>query len=293
MRDEFTVLSTFLAVAEARSFSKAAKRCNLSPSAVSHAIRRLEEQVGVRLLARTTRSVAVTEAGQKLLARVRPAFEDIRGALDDASGLRHRHAGRVRLLVPRFGLMAVLGPKLGQFARAYPDIVLDVTSDDTRGDLVARGFDAGVQLGEYIHRDMVAVRISRDRRAAVVGAPAYFVSRRRPRVPRDLLNHRCIAYRQGATGIYHWEFEKGKQSITLPVSGPLVVDDVGLVVQAALDGVGLAFVGEEVVSAHVRSGGLVRVLDDWCQPYPGFFLYYPSRRHQPATLTALIETLRL
>ena len=292
-RDNLSVLSAFVVVAEERSFTRAAKRLGVSQSALSHAMRGLEEQVGVRLLARTTRSVAPTEAGEQVLAHLRPALADIRGALDGISGLRDRPAGRVRLLVPRFAAMTVVAPKLGQFALEYPDVVLDITTDDSRVDLVAAGFDAGIQFGEFIQQDMMAVRVSPDHRPAIVGSPAYFQSHLRPKSPRDLLRHRCINFRHGSAGIYRWEFDKGKQSLTVAVSGPLVVDDVEVMTRAAIDGAGLAFMTEEHASPYLASGALVRVLEDWCPPFPGYFLYYPSRRQQPAALAALIETLRL
>jgi len=265
----------------------------VTQSALSHAIRGLEEQIGVRLLARTTRSVAPTEAGEQLLAHLRPALGDIRGALDHLSALRDSPAGRVRLLVSPLAATAVLAPKLGQFARDYPDVVLDVTTDESRVDLVAAGFDAGIHFGEFIEQDMVAVRVSPDPRPAIVGSPTYFESHPKPKSPRDLLNHRCINFRHGSDGVYRWEFDKGKQSLTVAVNGPLVVDDVELMVRAAIDGVGLAFVSDDRTTHHVASGALVRVLEDWCPPFPGFFLYYPSRRQQPAALSALIDTLRL
>src|SRR5579863_1341778 len=292
MRDDLTLLAAFLTVAEERSFTRAAKRLNVSPSALSHAIRRLEEQIGVRLLARTTRSVAPTDAGGQLLAQLRPALGDIRSALAQIAGLRATPAGRVRLVVPRFASLAVLGPKLGQFARDFPDVVLDITTDDSRVDLVAAGFDAGIQYGEFIEQDMVAVRVSPDQRPAIVGSPAYFESQAKPKSPGDLLHHRCINFRHGTGGVYRWEFDKGKQSLTVAVNGPLILDDVELMTRAAIDGVGLAFMSEVDAAPHVASGALVRVLEDWCPPFPGFFLYYPSRRQQPAALSALIETLR-
>ena len=291
--NELNVLAAFLAVAEERSFTRAAKRLGVSQSALSHAIRGLEEQIGVRLLARTTRSVAPTDAGDELLAHLRPALADIRGALEKLSGLRDKPAGRVRLLVSPLAATAVLAPKLGQFARDYPDVVLDVTSDDSRIDLVAAGFDAGIHFGEFIEQDMVAVRVSRDPRPAIVGSSAYFESHPKPKSPRDLLNHRCINFRHGSDGVYRWEFDRGKQSLTVAVNGPLVVDDVELMIRAAIDGVGLAFMSDDRAAPHLASGALVRVLEDWCPPFPGFFLYYPSRRQQPAALSALIHTLRL
>jgi DNA-binding transcriptional LysR family regulator len=248
VRDELSVLSAFLVVAEERSFTRAAKRLGVSQSALSHAMRGLEEQIGVRLLARTTRSVAPTEAGEQVLAHLRPALADIRGALEGISGLRDKPAGRVRLLVPRFAAMTALAPKLGQFARDNPDVVLDITTDDSRVDLVAAGFDAGIQFGEFIQPDMMAVRVSPDHRPAIVGSPDYFQSHPRPKSPRDLLRHRCINFRHGSAGVYRWEFDKGTQSLTVAVNGPLVVDDVEIMTRAAIDGVGLAFMTEEHAS---------------------------------------------
>jgi len=293
VRDELSVLSAFLAVAEERSFTRAAQRLGVSTSALSHAIRGLEERFGVRLLARTTRSVAPTDAGEQLIARLRPALGDIRGALDLISGFRDRPAGRVRLVVSPLAATTVLAPKLGQFARDYPDVVLDVTTDESRVDLVAARFDAGIHFGEFIERDMVAVRVSKDHRPAIVGSPSYFESHPKPASPRDLLSHRCINYRHGSAGVYRWEFDKGKQSLAVAVNGPLIVNDVEIMIRAAIDGVGLAFMSEERAAPHLASGALVRVLEDWCPPFPGFFLYYPSRRQLPAGLSALIETLRL
>jgi len=293
-RNDFSTLAAFLAVAEERSFTRAAKRYGVSPSAMSHAIRGLEEDIGVRLLSRTTRSVAPTEAGEQLLTRLRPALTDVREALDQLSGLRDKPAGRVRLLIPRVAGAAVIGPKLARFTREYPDVLLDITADDSRADIVAGGFDAGIHFGEYIQKDMIAVRVSKDLRAAIVGSPGYFKSYTKPKAPRDLMSHRCINFRHGHGGdIYRWEFEKGRKSLSVAVNGPLIVDDVELVIGAALDGIGLAFVGEDKVEQYLSKGTLIRVLDDWCQPFPGFFLYYPSRRQQPAALSALIDTLRL
>lgn len=292
--NDLTTLAAFLSVAEERSFTRAAKRHGVSPSAMSHAIRGLEEDLGVRLLSRTTRSVAPTEAGEQLLARLRPAVTEVREALDQLSGLRNKPAGRLRLLLPRLAGTELLAPKLAQFTRDYPDVVLDITADDTHLDIVAGGYDAGIQFGEYIQKDMIAVRVSKDHRAAIVGSPAYFKSQPKPKAPRDLLSHRCINFRHGHGGdVYRWEFEKGRKSLSVAVNGPLIVDDVEIVIRAALDGIGLAFVGEDKVAQHLASGALIRVLDDWCQPFSGFFLYYPSRRQQPAALAALIDTLRL
>src|SRR5919205_2287241 len=201
--------------------------------------------------------------------------------------------GRLRLLIPRLAALRVLGPKLGQFARDYPDVVLDVSTDETRLDLVAAGFDAGVQYGEFIQRDMIAVRVSADDRPAIVASPAYFDEHARPTSPHDLLQHRCVNYRHGSGEVYRWELDKGDQSVAVAVNGPLITNDIGLLTRAALDGVGLTFMSQEQAQPHLESGALVRVLEDWCPPFPGFFLYYPSRKQQPAALAALIDTLRL
>jgi DNA-binding transcriptional LysR family regulator len=291
---DLNTLTDFLTIAEERSFTQAAKRLGVSPSALSHSIRKLEEELGVRLLSRTTRSVATTEAGEQFLARLRPALTDVHEALHQLSGLRDKPAGRLRLLIPRVAGTAVLGPKLARFTRDYPDVVLDITADDTRLDIVAGGFDAGIQFGEFIQKDMIAVRVSKDLRAAIVGSSGYFKSHPKPKGPRDLMSHRCINFRHGHGGdVYRWEFEKGRKSLSVAVNGPLIVDDVELAIRAAVDGIGLAFMGEDKVVDHLASGALIRVLEDWCQPFPGFFLYYPSRRQQPAALAALIDTLRL
>jgi DNA-binding transcriptional LysR family regulator len=291
--DDLSALSMFLTVAEERSFTKAAKRLGITPSAVSHAMRDLEEEIGVRLLSRTTRSVAPTVPGEHLLNRVQPAFTEIREALGQVSGSRNKPAGRVRLLAPRLAVKTVLAPTIGGFVRDYPDITLEVTTDDSRMDIVAGGFDAGIHFGEYIEKDMIAIRVSQDQRPAIVGSPAYFESHAKPRSPRDLIRHRCINFRHGSAGVYRWQFEKGRKSLSVAVNGPLIVDDLELVISAALDGVGLAYMSEEHGAEHLASGALVKVLEDWCQSYPGFFLYYPSRRNQPAALAALINTLRI
>jgi DNA-binding transcriptional LysR family regulator len=293
IRDELSVLAAFMAVAEERSFTRAAKQLNISTSGLSHAIRRLEEQIGVRLLTRTTRSVSTTDAGEQLLAQLRPALADIQGTLTRLSGMQLKPVGRVRLLCPRHAAKTVLSHKLGQFAREYPDVELDVTTDDSRVDLVAAGYDAGIQFGEFIAQDMVAVRVSPDFRPAVVGSPAYFTSHPAPASPRDLLQHRCIRFRHRGESVYKWELDKGDQSLAIAVNGSLILDEVELVIQAALDGAGLAWVTEDRVAAHLASGALVKVLEDWCPPFPGFFLYYPSRKQQPAALAAVIETLRM
>lgn len=290
---DLNVLASFLAVAEERSFTRAARRLGVSPSALSHSIRGLEERLGVRLLARTTRSVAPTDAGEEFMNRLQPAFKDVRDAVDQLAGLRDRPAGRVRLVVSPMAAALVLGPKIGAFAASYPDVVLDVSTAADQMDLVAGGFDAGIQLGEYVERDMVAVRVSPDHRAAIVASPAYFATRPRPASPRDLPQHRCINFRRGDSGLYRWEFERDGQPLSVAVSGSTIVDTADLLVRAAIDGAGLAFGFEAHVAPHLASGALVRVLEEWCPPFAGYFLYYPSRRQQPAAMSALIQSLRL
>jgi DNA-binding transcriptional LysR family regulator len=293
VRDELSLLSAFMTVAEERSFTRAAKRLNISTSGLSQSVRKLEEQIGVRLLTRTTRSVAPTDAGEQLLAHLRPALGEIRTTLTNLSGLQSRPVGRVRLLVPRTAAKTVVAAKIGRFARDYPDVELDVTTDDSRIDLVAAGFDAGIQFGEFIAQDMVAVRVSPDLSPAIVGAPVYFETYSKPASPRDLLQHRCIRFRHRGESVYKWELDRADESLEIAVNGSLILDDTDLVIQAAIDGAGLAWVTEERVAEHLASGALVRVLEDWCPPFPGFFLYYPSRKQQPAALVALIEAFRL
>jgi DNA-binding transcriptional LysR family regulator len=291
--DDLNVLSALLAVAEARSFTKAARRLGVSPSAVSHAIRGLEERTGVRLLSRTTRSVAPTEAGERLIARLQPALGDVREALDELVRLRDRPAGRIRLAVSPMGAALVLAPKLAAFAAAYPDVSLEVTTTAGQIDIVSAGFDAGIQLGEYVERDMIAVRVSPDQRAAIVGSPAYFARHPAPRTPRELTKHQCVNFRRGTLGLYRWEFEKDGRALSVAVRGALTVDSADLLVRAAIDGAGLIFGFEAHVQPHLASGALVRVLEDWCPPFAGYFLYYPSRRHQPPALAALANLLRV
>jgi len=294
LRDELSVLAAFAVVANERSFTKAAVRLGVSTSAISHSIRGLEERLGVRLLARTTRSVAPTDAGQRLLAQLRPALDGIEAALTEVGQLGDKPAGVVRLIAPPIAIAMTVSSKLASFARDYPDVVLDITTeDDSRRDLVAGRFDAGIHLGEFLQRDMVAVKVTGEQRAAIVSAPAYFASHPKPKTPRDLTAHSCIRYRMGADGpVYRWEFEKRGKPVTVSVTGPLIVNDVELTIRAALDGVGLAFALEEHAAEHIARRRLVRVLEDWCPPFDGFFLYYPSRRHQPAALQALVDALR-
>jgi len=294
-REELGVLAAFAVVADERSFTRAAVRLGVSTSAISHSIRGLEERLGVRLLARTTRTVAPTDAGERLLARLGPALEEIESALTEVGRLREKPAGTIRLFAPSIAVAMTVSPKLAQFTRDFPDVVLDITTeDDRRRDLIASRFDAGIHLGEFVQKDMVAVKVSEAQRAAIVGAPSYFESHPRPKTPRDLTAHHCIRYRMGACGpVYRWEFEKRGKPVTVSISGPLIFNDVELTLRAASDGMGLAFALEEQVAERIARGELLRVLEDWCPPFDGFFLYYPSRRQQPAALRALVDALRV
>ena len=292
---ELALLAAFAVVADERSFTRAAVRLGVSRSAVSHSIRVLEERLGLRLLARTTRTVASTEAGERLLSQMRPALRDIQAALTEVGQLRAKPAGTIRLIAPPIAVATIVSPTLATFTRNYPEVVLDITAEDNYGrDLVAGNFDAGIHLGEFVQRDMVAVRVTGEQRAAIVAAPGYFESHPKPKAPRDLTAHRCLRYRMGASGsVYRWEFEKRGKPVTVSVSGSVIFTDVELMRGAALDGVGLAFLLEDHVANDVASGRLVRVLEDWCPPFDGYFLYYPSRRHQSPALQALVEALRV
>ena len=292
MKNDLGELAAFAVVAEERSFTRAAARLGISQSALSHSMRGLEKRLGLQLLARTTRSVSPTAAGTALLQDLTPALERIERSLAEARKRRESPTGRIRLIIPRTATHMVLLPKLARFARTYPEIVLEVTSSYDPVDLVAGEYDAGVQIGEFIQRDMIAVRVSKDLRLAVVGSPEYFKAHKIPRTPRDLKDHACIGFRF-SSGIYRWEFEKGRKALTVNPQGPATFDDPDLVVQAVLNGVGIATTLEQPLSEMIAEGRLVQVLKDWCPTFPGYFLYYPSRRNQPAALAALINTLRL
>jgi len=292
MKNDLGELAAFAVVAEERSFTRAAARLGVSQSALSHSMRGLEKRLGLQLLARTTRSVSPTAAGTAILQDLTPALERIERSLAEARKRRESPTGRIRLIIPRSATYMVLLPKLARFARTYPEIVLEVTSSYDPVDLVAGEYDAGVQIGEFIQRDMIAVRVSKDLRLAVVGSPEYFKARKIPRTPRDLKDHACIGFRF-SSGIYRWEFEKGRKALTVNPQGPATFDDPDLVVQAVLNGVGIATTVEQPISEMIAKGRLVQVLRDWCPTFPGYFLYYPSRRNQPAALAALINTLRL
>ena len=292
IRNELAELSSFALVAEERSFTRAAARLGISQSALSHSIRGLEKRLGLQLLARTTRSVAPTAAGAALLRELAPSLERIELAIAESKKQRENPAGRIRLIIPRTASQMVLLPKLAQFARLYPEVVLEITSSNDPVDLVAGEYDAGVQIGEFIQRDMIAVRVTGEMRLAVVGSPAYFESNPVPKHPQDLKDHACIGFRF-SKGLYRWEFEKGRKAITVSPQGPASFDDPDLVIQAVLEGVGIGTAMEASLTKLIAEGRLVQVLKDWCPSFPGYFLYYPSRRNQPAALAALINALRL
>jgi DNA-binding transcriptional LysR family regulator len=286
-RNELAELSAFATVAEECSFTRAAARLDISQSALSHSIRGLEKRLGLQLLARTTRSVSPTAAGAALLKELAPALERIERAIAETRKQRESPAGRIRLVIPRTATKTVILPKLARFSRTYPEIVLEVTSSNDPVDLVAGEYDAGVQLGEFIQRDMIAVRVTKEMRLAVVGSPGYFESNPIPRHPQDLKNHSCIGFR------FSNGLEKGRKTLSVSPQGPASFDDPDLVIQAVLDGVGIGTAMENSIAGLIEERRLVQVLRDWCPSFPGYFLYYPSRRNQPAALSALINALRL
>jgi len=292
-RDELGDLSAFLAVAEARSFTRAAAKLGTSQSAVSHTIKRLEARLGLRLLTRTTRSVAPTEAGERLIETLRPALDDIDERLAALSALREKPAGTIRINTSEHAAEMVLWPRLTRFLRDYPDIKVELTIEHGFTDIVAGRYDAGVRLGEQVARDMIAIPIGPEMRMAAVATPEYFARRKKPKTPQDLAAHECINIRFTTSGgLYAWEFEKNGRELKVRVEGQLAFNNGGLCLKAAMDGFGLAFVPEDRILAHVREGRLVRVLSDWCAPFPGFHLYYPSRRQHSPAFALLVEALR-
>ena len=293
-REDWGSLAAFAVVAEERSFTRAAARLGVSPSALSHTMRRLEERLHIQLLARSTRSVSTTEAGERLLARLRPAIDEISGAVEDLGRLLGRPSGHVRITASRTAARMVIAPVLRRFIERYPEIVVEVLIEPGLTDIVAQRFDAGIRLGESLEKDVVAVPVTGQLRMAVVGAPQYFASQPKPSTPQDLRKHRCINFRLPSAGtIYKWEFEKGSRKVEVGVDGPLVFDDEEMVLNAAQAGVGLAYLIEDQVASLVKAGALSRVLQDWCPPFPGFFLYYPGRRQVSPALAAFIDAVRV
>ena len=292
-RQNINDLIAFLAIARERSFTKAAAKLGVSQSALSHTIRGLEERLGVRLLTRTTRSVSPTEAGERLVRNVGPRFEQINAELNALTEFRERPAGTIRITAGEHAAQAILWPTLKVLLPQYPDVKVEVIVDYGLTDIVAERYDAGVRLGEQVAKDMVAVRIGPDFCMAVVGAPSYFKKKPKPKKPQDLTTLDCINIRLPTYGgVYAWEFEKRGRELKVRVEGQLVFNSLALRIDAALAGLGLAYLPEDQVKSYVAAGRLVRVLDDWCAPFPGYHLYYPSRRQIAPAFALLVEALR-
>jgi DNA-binding transcriptional LysR family regulator len=286
-------LAAFVAVAEARSFTKAAKQLGISQSALSHAMRGLEDSLGVRLLARTTRSVSPTAAGERLLASVGPRLAEIDGEITALGEMRSQPSGAIRITTSEHAATAYLWPAVSKLLKDYPDISVEINSDSRFVDIVAERFDAGIRLGESLEKDMIAVRIGPEMRMAACASPAYLKSHGTPQSPQDLSVHKCINLRFKTQGdIYAWEFERHGRAVNVRVDGPLILNQGDLIKQAAIDGHGIAFLLEDYVAPEIRSGKLVRVLEDWCEPFGGYYLYYPSRRQHSAAFALLVEALR-
>jgi DNA-binding transcriptional LysR family regulator len=292
-REDLGGLAMFLAVAEEKSFTRAAARLGVSQSALSHSMRRLEAKLGLRLLTRTTRSVSPTIAGERLLATLGPALDDIDDMLSSLTELRERPAGTIRITTSKHAARTILWPVVERLTAENPDIVVELSVDSGLTDIVADRFDAGVRLGERLEKDMIAVRIGPQLRMAAVGSPAYFAKHGTPITPDDLARHSCINLRFTTSGgLYVWEFEKAGRELKVKVEGQLVLNDVDLTVDAAVAGRGIAFMIEDHATDQIANGHLVRVLEDWCEPFDGHYLYYPSRRQPSPAFSLFLETLR-
>jgi DNA-binding transcriptional LysR family regulator len=292
-REDLVDLNAFARVAEERNFTRAAIKLGTSQSALSYIVRRLEARLGVRLLTRTTRSVAPTEAGERLLRILAPALDSIGAELALLSELRDKPAGTIRITSAEHPAQAILWPALEKLLPRYPDIKVEIVIDYGLTDIVAERYDAGVRLGEQVAKDMIAVRIGPDMRMAVVGAPSYFAKRKRPRLPQDLTDHDCVNIRLPTSGgIYAWEFEKGGREVKVRVEGQFTFNNIALRLNAVLAGFGLAYLPEDQVQEYLAAGRLIRVLADWCPPFAGYHLYYPSRRHLPSAFALLVDALR-
>jgi DNA-binding transcriptional LysR family regulator len=286
-------LRALVAVGHERSFTKAAAKLGVSQSALSQTIRQLESRLGVRLLTRTTRSVSLTEAGERLVGTIAPRIEEIQSELAAVSELREKPAGTIRITATEYATDAILLPKIANLLREYPDIRVEIVIDYGLTDIVAQRLDAGVRSGEQVASGMIAVRIAPDMRMAVVGSPSYFKNRSEPKKPQELLGHNCINLRLPSHGgLYAWEFEKGGRELKVRVDGQLVFNSTGQILSAALAGLGLAYVPEGMAQPHLARGRLKRVLADWCLPYPGYHLWYPSRRQSSAAFAVLVDALR-
>ncbi|KPH61632.1 MULTISPECIES: LysR family transcriptional regulator [unclassified Novosphingobium] len=292
-RDELNDLNAFIAIADERSFTRAAAKMGISQSALSHKITRLEARLGVRLLSRTTRSVSPTDVGERLLAGIAPAFAQIEDQLDLLGELREKPAGLIRITAPGHATRTVLWPAVTKLMRDYPEVEIELSVDSGLRDIVEDKFDAGVRLGEQVARDMIAVRIGPELRMAAVASPDYLQAHGTPRVPQDLAAHRCVNLRMTtAGGLYAWEFEKDGRELNVRVEGQFTSNNVDVIIDAAIGGFGLAFVPDDYVQDAVDRGQLVRVLENWCEPFAGYHLYYPSRRQPKPAFALLIEALR-
>jgi DNA-binding transcriptional LysR family regulator len=293
LRENLNDLLGFLEVARERSFTRAAAKLGVSQSALSHAIRVLEMRLGVRLLARTTRSVSPTEAGERLLRSIGPRFDQIETDLAALSELRDKPAGNIRITAGEHAAKSIMWPALERLLPAYPEIKVELIVDHGLTDIVAERYDAGVRLGEQVAKDMIAVRIGPDFRMAVVGSPSYFAKRPKPKRPQDLTAHQCINIRLPTYGGLHpWEFEKRGRALKVRVEGPVVFNNIALRLRAVRAGLGLAYLPEDEVNADVAQGRLIRVLEDWCAPFSGYHLYYPSRRQPAQAFALLVDALR-
>ncbi len=288
----FPALEAFVAVAKHRSFRKAASQRGVSPSALSHVIRGLEQTLDVRLFNRTSRSIHLTAAGERLITQIAPALKEISEAIEQVNVLKGRPTGPLRLNVPRNAAELVIKPMMSRFLAVYPEVCLEIVTSDALVDIVAEGFDAGIRTGQHLAQDMIMVPVGRAMRFAVVGSPSYFAKHPKPRVPHDLHQHACIGRRFPSGASYRWVFAQGENAIDVEPSGPLVADDRALIVAGALDGIGLAHILEGLVSAHIERGELTRVLEEWCPSLPQFFLYYPGSRRMPASLRAFVDMIR-
>lgn len=291
--ESYDQLAVFSVVARERSFTRAAAKLGISQPALSRSMRNLEERLGVRLLARTTRSVSPTEAGEHLLQVIAPRFDEIDLELSLLSEFRDKPAGRLRITAGEHAAITVLQPALAKIVPDHPDVHIEVIVDYGLTDIVAEGYDAGIRLGEQVTKDMIAVRIGPDVRMAVVGSPAYFARHPRPKTPRDLTRHNCITIRLPTYGgIFPWEFEKKGEELKVRVEGQLVFNNIAMRLDATLKGLGLAYMPEDLVQMHIKKGRLIRVLSDWCPSFPGYHLYYPSRRQTSPAFTLFRDVLR-
>jgi DNA-binding transcriptional LysR family regulator len=292
-REDLNDMLWFLAVAEARSFTKAAAKLGTSQSTISHTIKKLEARIGLRLLTRTTRSVVPTEAGERLIRSLAPRIEELETEIDELMESRDKPVGTVRITLSDYAQESVVWPKLRPLLRQYPDIKVELNSDNGFRDIVEEKFDAGVRLGESVDKDMIAVRIGPDWRLVAVASPDYLSSREMPKTPQELVGHICINHRQArAGGLYAWEFEKDGREVRVRVDGQLTFNTSYAMIDAAVAGYGIAYVPESLVTAEIASGRLVQMLDDWCPLFPGYYLYYPSRRQNAPAFRIVVDALR-